>query len=199
MFIFPILLFFALIYRQVKKDLIISHEYHYFQPNTYHYKSKQDKLNLVQWVIQKSSNILDVFIISKISKNILTVQSKVFSHFTEKSVVRKHIKSDNQTDNEGEKSFLSALFHKKAHLLWPKLLLIWIFFVKSERNANLKQLPGSAPHLAGLQLWSFGANELQGVYRKVWFRSTYRLFQTVYFERKFSCSHLNQIIFWFLP
>ena len=34
---------------------------------------------------------------------------KVFSHFTEKSVVRKHIKSDNQTDNEGEKSFLSAL------------------------------------------------------------------------------------------
>ena len=42
-------------------------------------------------------------------KNILTIQSKVLSHFTEKSVVRKHIKSDNQTDNEGEKSFLSAL------------------------------------------------------------------------------------------
>ena len=39
-------------------------------------------------------------------KNILTIQSKVLSHFTEKSVVRKHIKSDNQTDNEGEKSFL---------------------------------------------------------------------------------------------
>ena len=37
------------------------------------------------------------------TKDILTVQNKVFSHFTEKSVVRKHIKSDNQTDNEGEK------------------------------------------------------------------------------------------------
>ena len=121
MFIFPILLFFALIYRQVKKDLIISHEYHYFQPNTYHYKSKQDKLNLVQWVIQKSSNILDVFIISKISKNILTIQSKVFSHFTEKSVVRKHIKSVNQTDNEGEKSFLSALI--VMHVFFTRRLI----------------------------------------------------------------------------
>ena len=61
----------------------------------------------MQWGIQKSSNILDVIIIiSKVSKNILTVQSKVFSHFTEKSVVRKHIKSDNVTlSDEGEKSF----------------------------------------------------------------------------------------------
>ena len=56
-----------------------------------------------------SGCVIDVFIISKMTKDILTVQNKVFSHFTEKSVVRKHIKSDNQTDNEGEKSFLSAL------------------------------------------------------------------------------------------
>ena len=85
----------------------------------------------MQWGIQKSSNILDVFIKSKISKNISTVQSKAFSHFTEKSVVRKHIKSDNQTDNEGEK-FLSALivmnvFSQKGSFIRTKLVDLNIF------------------------------------------------------------------------
>ena len=65
---------------------------------------------------------------------------KVFSHFTEKSVVRKHIKSDNVTlSDEGEKSFWSALIMMHVFSLKGSFiltLLIWIFFVKSERTAN---------------------------------------------------------------
>ena len=72
------------------------------------------------------------YIKSKISKNISTVQSKAFSHFTEKSVVRKHIRSDNQTDNEGEKLFLSALivmhvFSQKGSFIVTKLVDLNIF------------------------------------------------------------------------
>ena len=95
-------------------------------------------MDLVQWGIQKSSNILDVFKISEISKNILTIKSKVFSHFTEKSVVRKHIKSDNQTDNEGEKSFLSALFHKKGSFIVTKLVVDLNIFHQFRKKCKLQ-------------------------------------------------------------
>ena len=128
----------------------------------YYYKSKQDKLDLVQWVIQKSSNILDVFIISKISKNILTIQSKVFSHFTEKSVVRKHIKSDNQTDNEGEKSFLSALFHKKGSFIVTKLVVDLNIFRKIRKKCKFETIARFCTSLSRVTVVEFWGKRATG-------------------------------------